>query len=128
MSVNSDMPRGRRLPRARQYFNPRRFAAVYENPMTGWREGVPHLAWLWLLLFGGFYLAARIVWRPLIVMMVVIVITMLIWWPLMIIVMLGLWILAATQAQTIFREHYMRKGWDEIDPWEQDDEIGLPVM
>jgi len=120
--VNTDLSRGRRLPRRPQYFNPRQFAAIYENPETGWREGVPHLAWLWLLLFGGFYLAARMVWRPVIIMAVVIVVTMLVFWPLMILVMLGFWISAAIRAQTIFREHYMRKGWDEIDPWEQDDQ------
>jgi len=87
MPVNADVSRGRRLLRRPQHFNPRQFAAIYENPMTGWREGVPALAWLWLLLFGGFYLAARSVWRPVIFMGVVIIITMLIWLPLVFIIM-----------------------------------------
>ncbi|MGP7794531.1 hypothetical protein [Sphingomonas sp. CLY1604] len=112
---------GRRLPRPRQFFNPRQTAAIYEDPATGWREGVPHLAWLWLLLFGGFYLAARMVWRPMIFMAIVILISLLIFGLFALVVMIGFWILASTQAQRIFREHYLRKGWYEIDPWEQDE-------
>ena len=120
MSV-SDHRGGRRLPRRQRIFDPREFAAVYENPVTGWREAVPQRAWLWLLLFGGFYLAARSVWRPAIAMLVIGLFCAVIFLPLAFLVMPVLWIIAATQAQTIFREHYLRMGWDEIDPWQQDE-------
>jgi hypothetical protein len=55
---------GRRLPRRPQSFDPYEVTAIYENPATGWRESVPRRAWLWMLLFGLFYMAARNLWRP----------------------------------------------------------------
>ncbi len=121
MSV-SEHQGGRRLQRRQRYFDPMRVTAIYENPATGWREAVPTLAWVWLLLFGGFYLALRGLWRPALFMLVVITITSMIFAPLLVIVMPAFWILAATQAQKVFHEHYMRAGWYEIDPWQQDDE------
>jgi len=128
MSVSHHDQGGRRLARRQQRFNPRAFAAVYEDPATGWREGVPQLAWLWLLLFGGFYLAARSVWRPAIIMFVIGFGCALLFLPLAFLVMPILWIVAAAQAQSLFRNHYMRLGWDEIDPWQQDEEGATGLM
>ena len=121
MSVNHGHG-GRRLPRRPRSFDPYEVTAIYENPATGWRESVPRRAWLWMLLFGLFYMAARNLWRPFAFTLVVLIGTLLVAWPLLFIVAPAFWILAAVQAQRMFREHYMRLGWDEIDPWHQDDE------
>jgi len=102
-----------------QFFDPDRTAAIYENPANGWREGVPKLAWLWMLLFGVFYMGARSLWRPLGVSLAVLFVTMAVFWPLLIIVAPLVWVTTAAQAQAMFRAHYMRQGWNEIDPWEQ---------
>jgi hypothetical protein len=96
MSVNPHIQRGRRLPRRPRQFDPNNTVAIFENPTTGWREGVSHHAWLWVLLFGGFYLAARGVWRPVIFMLAVSLVAGFVFWPLLVIVMPGFWIIAAT--------------------------------
>lgn len=101
-------------------FNPNRYAAVYENPTNGWREATPKLAWLWMFLFGVFYMAARSLWRPLIVSMLILMATSLIMWPLLIFVAPVVWIATAAQAQSLIRARYMRMGWSEIDPFEQE--------
>jgi len=106
-----------------QFFDPDRTAAIYENPVNGWREGVPKLAWLWMLLFGIFYMGARSLWRPLGVSLAVLFVTMAVFWPLLIIVAPLVWVTTAAQAQSMFRAHYMRQGWNEIDPWEQQDVV-----
>lgn len=121
MSVNPPLQGGRRLPR-RQYFDPAQITAIYENPATGWRESVPNRAWLWMLLFTGFYMAAGGLWRPLGLLLLVLFGTGFFFWPLLLIVAPACWILSAVKAQNIFRDHYMRLGWYEIDPWQQDDE------
>jgi hypothetical protein len=122
MSVSPPLQGGRRLPLRRQYFDPEQVTAIYENPVTGWREAVPRLAWLWMLLFTGIYMAVRSLWRPLGLMLLVVFGTSFFFWPLLLIVAPGLSIFAAFKAQDIFRNHYMRLGWYEIDPWQQDDE------
>jgi hypothetical protein len=77
---------GRRLPRRPQSFDPYEVTAIYENPATGWRESVPRRAWLWMLLFGLFYMAARNLWRPFAFTLVVLIGTLVVAWPLLFIV------------------------------------------
>ena len=122
MSVSPHSQGGRRLPRRRQRFNPQEFTAIYENPQTGWREAVPELAWLWMLLFGGIYMAVRGLWRPLGIVLLVLFGTSFFFWPLLFLIAPAVWIVPSVRAQSIFREHYMRLGWHEIDPKQQDDE------
>jgi len=122
MSVSPPLQGGRRLPLRQQYFDPEQVTAIYENPVTGFREAVPRLAWLWMLLFAGIYMALRSLWRPLGFMLLVVFGTGFVFWPLLLMVAPSLWILAAVNAQAIFRDHYRRLGWYEIDPWQQSDE------
>jgi hypothetical protein len=87
----------------------------------GWREAVPRRAWLWMLLFGGFYMAYRSLWRSLGILLLVLFGTSFFFWPLLLLLTRGIWIFCAVKAQSIFENHYMRLGWDEIDPWQQEE-------
>ena len=73
-----------------------------------------------MLLFGIFYMAARNLWRPFAFSCAVIFGTLAVAWPLIFIVAPIFWITTALKAQSLLRHHYMRLGWDEIDPWQQD--------
>jgi len=107
-------------PMMRRYFDPMETAAIYENPANGWREGVPQRAWLWMLLFCGFYMASRSLWRPFALTFGASLLTIIVFWPLIFIVAPLLWIVSAATAQDLFRTHYMRMGWFEVDPWAQE--------
>jgi hypothetical protein len=122
MPVSGAPRTGRILRPQPRYFDPDRFSAIYENPVTGWREGVPKLAWLWLLLFLGPYLLLRRMWQPLIFTLVVGFVSALIFLPLVFLAGVVLAIVAAINREQIFREHYTKLGWYEIDPWHQFDE------
>ncbi|HCB75098.1 MAG TPA: hypothetical protein DEP91_02830 [Sphingomonas bacterium] len=121
MPVTADARGGRRLPRQTQYFDPHTIKAIFENPATGWRESVPNRAWLWMLLFGGFYLIARSMWRPLAISTLIVVLVGAVAWPLLFLLIPGIWVFDATHAERMMRAHYLRQGWYEIDRWHQDD-------
>ena len=104
----------------KQFFDPKRYSAIYENPLNGWREAAPKRAWLWMFLFGIFYMAARSLWRPLIVSMLILFVTALVVWPLLFLVAPVIWVATAAQAQALIRARYLRMNWIEIDPFEQD--------
>lgn len=103
-----------------RYFSPATTAAIFENPQNGWRERIPHLAWLWMLLFGIFYMGARMLWGPALVTLGILFAAFLIVPSLLLSVIVIVWIVAATQAQNLIRSHYMPKGWIEIDTLDQE--------
>lgn len=122
MPVTADARGGRRLPRQTQYFDPHTVKAIFENPATGWRESVPNRAWLWMLLFCVIYMGVRGLWRPFAITVTVLFGTLLLAWPLIFIVAPACWIISSVKAEKIMRTHYARRGWYEIDPWQQDDD------
>lgn len=104
----------------RRYFDPETTAAIYENPKNGWREGVPKLAWLWMLLFGIFYMGVRSLWLVLGITLAIYLVTITVAFPLIFLVAPLVWVVTSVKVQDLARANYMRMGWNEIDPYEQD--------
>ena len=75
----------------------------FKNQMNGVVEELPPLAWLWTLLFGIIYFAARGIWTHFIVGLLVGILTG------------GLsWLIYPFFAKKIIREHYLSNGWVEV--------------
>lgn len=104
---------------SRPIFDPHSTAGVYENPANGYREAVPRLAWLWMLLFGVIYLIVRQLWMHVAIVVALIFAVVLIS-PMFILVAIPMWVGYAASAPYLLRAHYLRQGWSEIDVWEQE--------
>lgn len=101
-------------------FAPERYSAIYENPQNGWREAVPRLAWLWMLLFGVFYMALRNLWRAALLTIGIVAFASFVAWPTLFLIVPAIWTVTALKARDMLRAYYMRKGWHEIDPYQQE--------
>jgi len=78
-------------------------ALRFRNPSNGYTEKVSGFAWLWTLLFGGFYFAVKGVWTHAIVGLLIVAPTF------------GIsWLVYPFFARSIMRTHYLRKGWIEV--------------
>jgi len=99
-----------------RYFQPYSTAAIFENPTNGWREAVPRRAWLWMLLFGVFYMAARSLWMPLGITLGILFVTTMVSWVFLLIVAPLVWVTTAVKARDMLEASYLRRGWLEIDP------------
>ncbi|SFS09133.1 hypothetical protein [Sphingomonas jatrophae] len=96
--------------------------AVFENPANGYREAIPRRAWLWMLLFGVFYLMIRQSWKQAgAILAIAFVATFIcvylgvfgaILWPL---IMISIWIFYTTNIRTLLAQDYLRRGWSEVD-------------
>jgi hypothetical protein len=72
---------------------------TFRNPANGYEEQYDQ-AWLWCLLFGGFYFAAKGIWTHAVVGLGLAVMTV------------GLsWFVYPFFAEQIVRRHYLRRGW-----------------
>jgi hypothetical protein len=77
--------------------------AKYRNPANGRIETVSGLTWLWVLLFGCFYFAARGVWGHFVISLGAGILT------------LGLsWLIYPFIAGGIMRSHFRRMGWVRV--------------
>jgi hypothetical protein len=78
-----------------------RTMTVFVNPANGYSEVIKE-AWLWSLLFGSFYFAAKGVWGHAIISLALALATG------------GIaWLIYPFFATEILRKHYLRKGWSE---------------
>ena len=78
-------------------------AIVYENPANSYRETSP-ASWAWTLFFGGFYFAAKGIWKHFFLYMLAAVLT------------LGIsWLVYPFLAGGIVRTHYLQKGWRPVN-------------
>lgn len=103
-----------------QFFDPKRYIAVFENPHYPYREGVPKLAWLWTLLFGIFYLAFRRQWTHVAIIAGLIILFTFTLPLLLFLAAPFAWIIYATQASSIMINSYYRAGWRPVDMYEQE--------
>ena len=78
-------------------------AIIYENPANNYRE-ISSAPWAWTLLFGAFYFAVKGIWKHAILSVVLGVIT------------LGIsWLVYPFLANSIVRNHYLRRGWRPVN-------------
>lgn len=76
----------------------------FKNPANGYIKEVSSLAWLWTLLFGIIYFAVKGVWTHVFVGLFLAIITA------------GIsWLIYPFFAKSILRNHYLEKGWIEIE-------------
>lgn len=88
--------------------------ALYKNPQNGYCEAVPMFAWLWMLLFGIFYMVLRGLWGHAVIMLVIIAFAAQI--PLLgLPALLCAWIVYVCIADKILCTNYLRRGWVEVD-------------
>jgi hypothetical protein len=74
----------------------------FRNPANGYEEDVS-LAWLWCLLFGGFYFALKGAWAHALIGFVLALFTF------------GLsWLIYPFFARRIVEKHYLRMGWQRV--------------
>ena len=111
---NSVNRSGEGQPQRVQTFDPRWTHAVFENPQNGYCEAVPTLAWLWMLLFGFFYMILRGLWAHAIIIAALTLLAIQI--PILGVPAVVLaWIVSATTADEALCTNYLRRGWLEVN-------------
>jgi hypothetical protein len=70
----------------------------FRNPANGYEENVG-LAWLWCLLLGPIYFAAKGIWFHALISLLLAILT------------LVSWLIYPFFANTIVRRNYLRRGW-----------------
>jgi hypothetical protein len=74
----------------------------FQNPVNGYIESCPH-AWIWCLLFGGFYFIYKRIWTHVIIGFVAAILTM------------GIsWFVYPFFVKQILIKHYLRNGWVQV--------------
>ena len=92
--------------------------AVFEHPQNGYREQVPRLAWLWMMLFGIFYLMARQLWGHVVIVALIIVAVVMVSPWLLLWVALPAWLFYIGKAGELISASYYRRGWRLVDTHE----------
>lgn len=89
-------------------------ATVFQNPSNGYTEQVSGAAWLWTLLFGFFYLAAKSLWMHVFIQLAVFIFFGAVLGPALLIIGPIVWIGYAIAINSILEAKYRRMGWREI--------------
>jgi len=82
----------------------------FKHPQNDFVENIS-CPWLWVLLFGCFYLLIKGFWKQLFFCIIMVIITLLIAFPLTIL----FWIIYPLFINGIIRKSYLRNGWSEVD-------------
>lgn len=86
--------------------------AIFENPQNGYQERVPRLAWLWMLLFGVFYMIVRNLWTHVAIVAATMALALMM--PAVWLIAIPLWVGYAASAPALIRSNYLKRGWREV--------------
>lgn len=100
-------------------------ATKFRNPANGYEVEVPDTAWLWTLLFGGFYFAVKGVWRHVAVLFmlallvgagppILLPVIGLALLPFGLALLAVVWVTYPFFARTILETHYLVSGWERL--------------
>jgi hypothetical protein len=89
----------------------------FQNPTNGYIEK-SDVPWLWCLIFGCFYFAAKGIWWHAFLSFLIILIAVILCWRggvAVIVFAVPLWCFYPLFAPNIVRTHYLRNGWFPVE-------------